>query len=80
MRPDNPIRNFDPHKVAHFEKENYVAYYQQGWVKLFRVSVTMLKEAFALSWPQVVYAVYLVAGAEIAAAPFPNNDIPLAEM
>lgn len=79
MRPDNPIRNFDPHKVAHYEKENYVAYYQKDWLKLFRVSVAMVKEAFALSWLQAIYAAYLVARAEIAAAPFPNNDIPLAE-
>jgi len=79
MRPNNPIRNFDPHKVAHYEKENYVAYYQKDWLKLFRVSVAMVKEAFALSWLQAIYAAYLVARAEIAAAPFPNNDIPLAE-
>lgn len=79
MRPDNPIRNFDPRKVAHYEKENYVAYYQKDWLKLFRVSVAMVKEAFALSWPQAIYGAYLVARAEIAAAPFPDNDIPLAE-
>lgn len=79
MRPDNPIRNFDPRKVAHYEKENYVAYYQKDWLKLFRVSVAMVKEAFALSWLQAVYGAYLVARAEIAAAPFPDNDIPLAE-
>lgn len=79
MRPDNPIRHFDPRKVAHYEKENYVAYYQKDWFKLFRVSVAMVKEAFALSWPQAIYGAYLVARAEIAAAPFPDNDIPLAE-
>ena len=79
MRPDNPIRNFDPRKVAHYEKENYVAYYQKEWLKLFRVSVAMVREAFALSWLQAIYAAYLVARAEMAAAPFPNNDIPRAE-
>jgi hypothetical protein len=80
MRPDNPIRNFNPRKVAHYEKENYVAYYQKDWMKLFRVSVAMVKEAFALSWLQAVYGAYLVARAEVAAAPFPDNDIPTAEM
>ncbi len=79
MKPDNPIRNFDPHKVAYYEKENYVAYYRKEWLKLFRVSITMVMEAFALSWPQAVYGAYLVARAEMAAAPFPDNDIPLAE-
>jgi hypothetical protein len=79
MRPDNPIRNFDPRKVAHYEKENYVAYYQKEWLKLFRISVAMVKEAFVLSWLQAIYGAYLVARAEIAAAPFPDNDIPKAE-
>ena len=79
MRPDNPIRNLDPRKLAHYEKENYVAYYEKDWLKLLRVSVGMVKESFGLSWSQAIYGAYLVARAEIAFAPFPNNDIPLAE-
>jgi hypothetical protein len=79
MRPDNPIRNLDPGKLAHYEKENYVAYYQKDWLKLLRVSVGMVKEAFGLSWLQAIYGAYLIARAEVAFAPFPNNDIPLAE-
>lgn len=79
MRPDNPIRNLDPYKLAHYEKENYVAYYQKDWLKLLRVSVGMVKEAFGLSWMQAIYGAYLIARAEIAFAPFPKNDIPLTE-
>ena len=79
MRPDNPIRNFDPHKLAHYEKENYVAYYQKDWLKLLRVSIGLVKELFGLSLWQAMYAAYLVARAEIAFAPFPENDIPKAE-
>ena len=79
MRPDNPIRNFDPRKIAHYEKENYVAYYQKDWLKLLRVSVGMIGEAFALSWWQAIYGAYLIARAEIAFAPFPNNDVPKTE-
>jgi hypothetical protein len=79
MNPDSPMRNFDPRRLAHFEKENYVAYYQKDWLKLLRVSVSMVKEAFGLSWPQAIYGAYLVARGEIAFAPFPENDIPLAE-
>jgi hypothetical protein len=79
MRPDNPIRNLDPRKLAHYEKENYVAYYEKDWLKLLRVSVGMVKESFGLSWMQAIYGAYLIARAEIAFAPFPNNDIPLAE-
>jgi hypothetical protein len=70
---------FDPRQVAYYEKENWVAYYQKRWLRLLLVSVSMVKESFGLSLWQAVYAAYLVARAEIAAAPFPDNDIPRAE-
>ncbi len=73
------MRKFDPRKIAHYEKENYVAYYQKDWLKLLRVSVGLVKETFGLSWLQAAYGAYLVARAEIAFAPFPDNDIPRAE-
>ena len=79
MRPDNPMRKLNPRKLAHYEKENYVAYYEKDWLKLLRMSVGMVKELFGLSWLQAIYVAYLMARAEIAFAPFPNNDIPLAE-
>jgi hypothetical protein len=70
---------FDPRRVAYYEKENWVAYYQKRWLRLLVVSVSMVKESFGLSLWQALYAAYLVARAEIAAAPFPDNDIPRAE-
>ena len=73
------FRNFDPHRIGSYEKENYVAYYQKKWLKLLRVSVGLVKESFGLSWAQAIYAAYLVARAEIAFAPFPKNDMPKAE-
>ena len=79
MKPDNPMKNFDPRKLAFYEKENYVAYYQKDWMKLLRVSIGLVKESFALSLLQAIYGAYLVARAEMAFAPFPNNDIPRAE-
>jgi len=79
MKADSPMRNFDPRKVARYEKENYVAYYQKDWLKLLRVSVGMVGEAFGLAWWQAAYAAYLVARAEVTFAPFPNNDVPRAE-
>jgi hypothetical protein len=78
MRPDNPIRKLDPRKLAFYEKENYVAYYEKNWLKLLRMSVGMVKEAFGLSWLQAIYGAYLVARAEMAFAPFPENDVPRA--
>lgn len=79
MKPNNPIRKLDARKLAHYEKENYVAYYQKDWLKLLRVSVGMVKESFGLSWLQAIYGAYLIARAEIAFAPFPDNDLPMTE-
>ncbi len=79
MRHTDAMRKFDPRKVAYYEKENWVAYYQKRWLRLMIVSVSMVKETFGLNWAQAIYAAYLVARAEIAAAPFPKNDIELAE-
>lgn len=79
MSTRNPIIQFDPRKLAYYEKENYVAYYQKRWLRLMNVSVGMVKQAFNLNLFQAVYAAYLVARAEIAFAPFPDNDVPRAE-
>ena len=79
MSVDKPRQDFDPIQLAHYEKENYVAYYQKDWLKLLRVSVGMVKESTGLSWRQAIYGAYLVARAEMAFAPFPENDIPRAE-
>lgn len=79
MNTTSRLRQFDPRTLAHFEKENYVAYYQKDWRTLLRVSVRMVGEAFGLNWWQAIYGAYLVARAEIAFAPFPDNDVPLAE-
>ena len=79
MPDPNALRRFDPARVAYYETENWVAYYQKRWGRLLQVSVAMVKETMGLNWFQAVYAAYLVARAEIAAAPFPNNDIPKAE-
>ena len=73
------MRAFDPACLAYFEKENWAAYYQKRWGRLLLVSVGMVKEGFGLNTWQALYAAYLVGRAEIAAAPFPDNDVPRAE-
>lgn len=75
----SPFARFDPIKLAHYETVNWVAYYQKKWFVLLRASIGMVQEAFSINLPQAVYVAYLVARAEIAAAPFPDNDIPTAE-
>jgi hypothetical protein len=79
MKSKIDLAKFDPRRLAYYEKENYVAYYRKRWLRLLFVSIAMVKEAYQLSWSQAVYGAYLVARAEMAAAPFPNNDIPRAE-
>jgi hypothetical protein len=79
MKSKIDLAKFDPARLAYYEKENYVAYYRKRWLRLLVVSIAMVKEAYQLSWLQAVYGAYLVARAEMAAAPFPVNDIPRAE-
>ncbi|RPI99446.1 MAG: hypothetical protein EHM39_06515 [Chloroflexi bacterium] len=79
MKTKRELANFDPQRLAFYEKENYVADYRKRWLRLLVVSISMVKEAYQLSLPQAIYGAYLVARAEIAAAPFPDNDIPTAE-
>ena len=73
------MRAFDPARMADLETQNWVAYYQKRWGRLLLVSVSMVKEGFGLSLWQSLYGAYLVGRAEIAAAPFPDNDVPRAE-
>ena len=79
MRQDSPMRKFDPRRLAHYEKQNYVAYYQKDWWTLLRASIAMVREGLGFSWVQACYAAYLMARAEIAFAPFPVNDLAQAE-
>jgi hypothetical protein len=77
--PKNTLHTIDPVQLARYETENWVAYYQKRWGRLLQVSVAMVKASFALNTWQALYGAYLVARAEMAAAPFPDNDIPRAE-
>lgn len=79
MKISPALTRFDPQRVGYYEKENYVAYYQKRWIKLLMASVQMTREFFQLSLLQALVGAYLVARAEVAAAPFPDNDIESAE-
>jgi hypothetical protein len=46
MDANSPLAKFDPRKIAYYEKENYVAYYQKRWLRLLRVSVSVVKEIY----------------------------------
>ena len=72
------LPQLNPSALARYEKDNYVAYYRKEWLKLLRVSIGLVKESFGLNWLQAAYGAYLIARAEIAFAPFPENDLPRA--
>lgn len=80
MRTGSSMRDFDPHKVAHLEKEAWVAYYQKRWFRLLQVIIDLVQTTFGLSFPQALWAGYLNTRAQLAFAPFPNNDVPKAEL
>jgi len=79
MKTTKNIRTFNPARVARLETENWEAYYQKRWGRLLQVSVGLVQEAFGLNLWQALQGAYLVGRAEIAAAPFPDNDVPKAE-
>ena len=79
MNASHSLAGFDPTKIARYEKENYVAYYQKRWLKLLQVSVGLVQETYRLSRLQAIQGAFPVARAEIAFAPFPDNDVPRAE-
>ena len=54
MNNGRSLSSFDPDKVARYETENWIAYYRKQWLKLLRISVGMVGEAFGLSLPQAL--------------------------
>jgi hypothetical protein len=77
MRPDSPLRKFDPKIVARYERDRDVAYYKKDPLLLLHNTVGMVSQIFALPWPPFVFAAYLLTQAKLAFEPF--NDIPHAE-
>ncbi len=81
MKPSqaSPMRTFDPRKVAYLEKEAWVAYYQKRWFRLLQMVIDLVETTFGLSFFQALWAGYLNTRAQVAFAPFPNNNVPQAE-
>ena len=73
----SPMRAFDPRRVAHCEKEAWVAYYQRRWLSLMRWLVELVRATFGLSLWQAIYIGFPLTRAQIAFAP-KDNDVPLA--
>jgi hypothetical protein len=71
------MRTFDPVKVAHFEKEAWVAYYQRKWFRLLRLLIGLVRSTYGLSPLQAMRAGIPLTRAQMAFAP-QDNDVPKA--
>jgi len=76
-RPLSPMRNFDPVKVAHYEKEAWVAYYQRKWSTLLRLLIGLVRSTYGLSLLQAIRVGIPLTRAQMAFAP-QDNDVPKA--
>ncbi len=50
----SPMRNFDPIKVARYEKDCWVAYYQRRWFALLRLLIGLIRSTYGLSLLQAI--------------------------
>jgi hypothetical protein len=71
------MRCFDPIKVAHFEKEAWVAYYQRKWLRLLRLLIGLVRSTYGLSLLQAIRVGLPLTRAQMAFAP-QDNDVPQA--
>lgn len=74
----SPMREFDPAKVAYAETYAWVAYYEHDWPALARLLVSLAQDKFGLTESQAAHASSLATQAQLAFAPFPDNDVPKA--
>ena len=71
------MRNFDPRRVAYYEKESWAAYYQRRWFRLLQLLIGLIRSSFGLSLWQAIYISIPSTRAQIAFAP-KDNDVPKA--
>jgi hypothetical protein len=78
FRPASSLmRRFDPIKVAHYEKEAWVAYYQRKWFTLLRLLIGLVRSTYGLSLVQAIRVGIPLTRAQLAFAP-QDNDVPKA--
>jgi hypothetical protein len=69
------MRCFEPVKVAHYEKEAWVAYYQRRWFALLRLLIGLVRSTYGLSLLQAIRVGIPLTRAQLAFAP-QDNDVP----
>lgn len=71
------MRNFDPIKVARYEKDSWVAYYRRKWFTLLRLLIGLVRTIYGLSLLQALRVGIPLTRAQLAFAP-QDNDVPKA--
>ena len=69
--------DFDPDKVAYFEKAGWEAYYDRKWLRVLSLMVLLNREQFGMSLPRSIAAAVDIVRASVAFAPV-DNDVPAA--
>jgi hypothetical protein len=74
----DPKPQFDPDKVAYYEKAGWEAYYDRNWLRVFGLMVSLNREQFKMSLLTALSASIHVVRASLAFAPLEGNDVPKA--
>jgi hypothetical protein len=69
----SPMRNFDPIRVARYEKDSWVAYYQRRWFTLLRLLIGLVRSTYGLSLWQAIRVGIPLTRAQLAFAPQAND-------
>lgn len=69
---------FNPDRVAFFEKAGWEAYYDRQWLRLLSYIIRLNREQFGMTWPNALLAARQIVQASVAFAPV-DNDIPKAQ-
>lgn len=77
MRAD--AQQFDPAKVAYYEKAGWEAYYARQWSRAFGLMVSLNREQFRMPLLTAIAGAVDIVRASQAFAPLEGNDVPLAK-
>ncbi len=66
--------DFDPDKIAYYEKAGWEAYYDRNWPRAFWLLVQLNHEQFRMSWLTALAAALDTVRASIAFAPLDRSD------
>ena len=66
--------DFDPWAIASAESDAWVTYYRHEWAALLVASVRLVGHGFRMTAPRTLLGAWYVMRANLAWAPYPDND------